>query len=54
MAILRLYSTGILISLLLLASSASAARLKDIADIEGVRGNQLFGYGIVIGLDGTG
>ena len=31
-----------------------AARLKDIADIEGVRGNQLFGFGIVIGLNGTG
>ena len=31
-----------------------AARLKDVADIEGVRGNQLFGYGMVIGLNGTG
>ncbi len=38
----------------LLASSSFGARLKDIADIEGVRGNQLFGYGIVIGLNGTG
>jgi len=35
-------------------SDALAARLKDIADIEGVRGNQLFGYGIVVGLNGTG
>ncbi len=33
---------------------ASAARLKDIADVEGVRGNQLVGYGIIIGLNGTG
>jgi flagellar P-ring protein precursor FlgI len=31
-----------------------AARLKDIADIEGVRGNQLIGYGMVVGLNGTG
>src|SRR5262245_52992869 len=31
-----------------------AARLKDIAAIEGVRGNQLSGYGIVAGLNGTG
>jgi flagellar P-ring protein precursor FlgI len=31
-----------------------AARLKDIADIEGVRPNQLIGYGIVVGLNGTG
>lgn len=36
------------------AQQASAARLKDIADIEGVRGNQLIGYGIVVGLQGTG
>ncbi len=36
------------------AVPAQAARLKDIADIEGVRGNQLLGYGIVIGLNGTG
>lgn len=31
-----------------------AARLKDIADVEGVRGNQLFGFGVVVGLNGTG
>ena len=31
-----------------------AARLKDVADIEGVRGNQLYGYGVIIGLNGTG
>ena len=36
------------------STSASAARLKDIADVEGVRGNQLFGFGIVVGLNGTG
>lgn len=34
--------------------SASAARLKDISNIRGVRGNQLIGYGIVVGLNGTG
>lgn len=33
---------------------ANAARLKDIASIRGVRENQLIGYGIVIGLKGTG
>ena len=31
-----------------------AARLKDIAHIRGVRNNQLVGYGLVVGLDGTG
>ncbi|MGZ3771704.1 MAG: flagellar basal body P-ring protein FlgI [Bdellovibrio sp.] len=34
--------------------SANAARLKDIASIRGVRENQLVGYGIVVGLKGTG
>ena len=29
-------------------------RLKDIADTEGVRDNQLVGYGLVVGLNGTG
>jgi len=33
---------------------ASAARIKDIAKINGVRSNQLIGYGLVTGLDGTG
>ncbi|MCX7952852.1 MAG: flagellar basal body P-ring protein FlgI, partial [Deltaproteobacteria bacterium] len=32
----------------------ASPRLKDIAKIEGVRGNQLIGYGIVVGLNGTG
>jgi len=31
-----------------------ATRLKDLADIKGVRKNQLVGYGLVVGLDGTG
>jgi len=40
--------------LLLAASPAGAIRIKDMADIQGVRSNQLVGYGLVIGLDGTG
>jgi flagellar P-ring protein precursor FlgI len=35
-------------------TSAHAVRLKEIAGIEGVRQNQLIGYGVVIGLNGTG
>ncbi|MCP4744593.1 MAG: flagellar basal body P-ring protein FlgI [Desulfobacteraceae bacterium] len=31
-----------------------AVRIKDIANIKGVRSNQLVGYGLVVGLDGTG
>ncbi len=42
------------VALLLLGQPAHAARLKDIADVEGVRGNQLIGYGVVVGLNGTG
>ncbi len=34
--------------------SAGAGRIKDIADIQGVRGNPLWGYGLVVGLNGTG
>jgi flagellar P-ring protein precursor FlgI len=37
-----------------LASSLAAARLKDLVDIEGVRENQLVGYGLVVGLAGKG
>ncbi|BCO08518.1 flagellar P-ring protein [Desulfolithobacter dissulfuricans] len=39
---------------LLAGSWSQAARIKDIADIQGVRENQLIGYGLVIGLNGTG
>ncbi|HEY8272460.1 MAG TPA: flagellar basal body P-ring protein FlgI [Pseudobdellovibrionaceae bacterium] len=46
----------ILVALMITATgfSATAARLKDIASIRGVRENQLIGYGIVVGLKGTG
>lgn len=37
-----------------LATSAEAARLKDIAAVKGVRENVLIGYGVVVGLKGTG
>ncbi|MGD8880353.1 MAG: flagellar basal body P-ring protein FlgI [Desulfobacterales bacterium] len=43
-----------LTSLILLMPNADAVRIKDIADIKGVRGNQLVGYGLVVGLEGTG
>ncbi len=38
----------------LLPVTCTAQRLKDIANIQGVRANQLVGYGLVVGLDGTG
>jgi flagellar P-ring protein precursor FlgI len=44
---------AIIISTAVLGSS-EGARLKDFASIEGIRDNQLIGYGIVVGLAGTG
>lgn len=38
----------------LLFTASHAERIKDIASFEGVRENQLIGYGLVVGLDGTG
>jgi flagellar P-ring protein precursor FlgI len=38
----------------LLVSNAQAARIKEVAAVEGVRSNQLTGFGLVVGLDGTG
>ncbi|WP_349017874.1 flagellar basal body P-ring protein FlgI [Azospirillum brasilense] len=35
-------------------ASASSARIKDVVDVEGVRDNMLIGYGLVVGLNGTG
>jgi flagellar P-ring protein precursor FlgI len=37
-----------------LAATAQAERIKDLASIQGVRANQLIGYGLVVGLDGSG
>jgi flagellar P-ring protein precursor FlgI len=45
--------TAALLSLVLTVS-AHAERIKDIAGVAGVRTNQLVGYGLVVGLDGTG
>ncbi|MFQ5416756.1 MAG: flagellar basal body P-ring protein FlgI [Myxococcota bacterium] len=38
----------------LLPGSAGAIRIKDISSVKGIRGNQIIGYGIVVGLNGTG
>jgi flagellar P-ring protein FlgI len=45
---------ALLSALALLMSPAHADRIKDIATVGGVRSNQLVGYGLVVGLDGTG
>jgi len=37
-----------------LLGTAEASKLRDISSIAGVRSNQLIGYGLVVGLDGSG
>ena len=53
----RRLALSVLAGLLLLLSAAPASalsRIKDIVDFEGVRDNMLVGYGLVVGLNGTG
>ena len=40
--------------LIMTTSTVNAQRIKDLADVAGVRSNQLIGYGLVVGLAGTG
>ena len=42
------------LSILVLPQYGHAERIKDIVNIQGIRDNQLMGYGVVVGLDGTG
>ncbi len=56
-SISRLFSIAILGAFLTLAAALPAAamsRIKDIVDFEGIRDNLLVGYGLVVGLNGTG
>ena len=43
-----------IIGILAIATARAESRIKDLVDVEGVRENQLVGYGLVVGLDGTG
>lgn len=47
-------ATLVLIALALTGLPAQAVRIKEVAAIQGVRSNSLTGYGLVVGLDGTG
>ena len=51
---MKMRAVALLIVSLPLPGILSAARLKDLVDVEGVRDNQLIGYGLVVGLAGTG
>lgn len=45
---------ALLCTLVLAPTPAQAERVKDLAQVAGVRGNPLIGYGLVVGLDGSG
>lgn len=47
-------NSGLMALVLLLALPVRAAPLMDLVDIEGIRANQVIGYGLVVGLDGSG
>lgn len=51
---MRRFHLPFLLALCLLPSLTQAERVKDLAVVSGVRSNQLVGYGLVVGLDGTG
>jgi len=52
---MRVFFLALTSFLLFVADSAVAGvKLKDLVEVEGVRGNDLVGYGLVVGLDGTG
>lgn len=50
----RLLAVFLLSAMASLALPVQAERIKDIANIDGIRSNQLVGYGVVVGLDNTG
>jgi flagellar P-ring protein precursor FlgI len=52
--IVRAVLIGAILGLALAATQVHAQRVKDLTQIQGVRTNQLVGYGLVVGLDGTG
>lgn len=51
---MKLRNFILLVLSFLLPLSVQAERIKDLASVAGVRSNQLIGYGLVVGLDGTG
>ena len=50
----RILSLTLTLCLVVPSLSLAATRIKEVASIEGVRSNQLTGFGLVVGLDGTG
>lgn len=53
-ALIWIASAVLMMGLALSSRAAHAERIKDLADVAGVRSNPIVGYGLVVGLDGTG
>ena len=51
---IRLATLALLVLMVPTLAAAQAIRLKDLVEFDGVRGNDLVGYGLVVGLNGTG
>ena len=51
---LRAILLAVLLTAFAAASAGATSRIKDLCNVEGVRQNQLIGYGLVVGLNGTG
>ena len=51
---LAIASAMMVLAILVPSHAQATSRIKDIADVEGIRENQLIGYGLVVGLNGTG
>ncbi len=51
---LRAACLTMILALCVPVNAGATSRIKDLANIEGVRQNQLIGYGLVVGLNGTG
>uniref|UniRef100_UPI0040471893 flagellar basal body P-ring protein FlgI n=1 Tax=Yoonia sp. TaxID=2212373 RepID=UPI0040471893 len=54
MGVFRSLSAAVLMGILPAAAFSAPIRLKDLVEFDGVRSNDLVGYGLVVGLNGTG
>jgi flagellar P-ring protein precursor FlgI len=54
MSAMNIYKRCFFVLLLVLSNLTQAERVKSLVSVEGVRSNQLIGYGLVVGLDGSG
>lgn len=51
---MKIIATALVVTLFVAQPASAASRIKDIVDVEGIRDNLLVGYGLVVGLNGTG